>query len=189
MKLPKPREFRLDDNHTIRLRVSKWFPEMVLMTALLASAGIYLYGDSINRSSSIDTSTNFKVSKKTKFKPETQSVEKIIPSHSVIVNPKIVAARMQSKNMDIRIDSVNITNNTAAVTYHIVNLRNQQTSGSTWTTGVGTTGTTETPVTWSARYFTVKQASIVLSPGEKKELRIFVRDDVAKATNSYLIRF
>lgn len=197
MKLSKPREIRLDDTHLIRMRVGKWFPEMILMTVLLASAGTYLYGEKINKVSSIDT-TGFLKSNQKKSKQVARKISRkmvaprsdnVVSTRSVIVNPKIVDTITGSKNIDIKIDSVNIADNTASVTYHIVNLGRQQNSGSTWASRKNDKKPHETPVSWKARYFTIKKATVALREGEQKEVRIHVQDDVANATNSYLIRF
>lgn len=188
MKFRKPREIRLDDSHFIKMRVHKWFPEMLLMTVLLASAGTYFYGSYIYKTTGLDTSKNFKSTRKKPLKAQAKR-SRHISSHSEIVNPKIIKTNTQSKDFDIRVSSVNISDNKASVTYQIINLGKQALSGTTWTGGEGEKKSGIDAISWKAKYFTVKQADVALEPNEKKELMIHVRDNQAMTTNSYRVRF
>ncbi len=194
MKRKNPRDIRVDDFHTIKLRVSKWFPEMTVLTIVLAVAGSFFYGDVLTTSSSFSTGAEVSEAKVQPIKTAYKESQKVKVSSAVVirkdVSPRIVDAETKLPNIKLELESTSVVGNSALVTYRIYNTGNVVVSGSTWAIGENPNQPLNKQILpWKARTFTRKTASFPLSSSGHGEFKIYVSDDVAKIANSYTVRF
>ena len=195
MKRNKLREIRVDDFRTIKLQVSKWFPEMTILTVVLAVVGSFSYGDMLSTSSSFSTGSQ------TVSEPVAQTVKKakaeskraqVVPAVILRkdVAPRIIGAETKLPNIKLELESTSIVGDSARVTYRIYNTGNSTVSGSTWAIGENPDQPLNKQILpWKAKTFTRKTASFPLSTTSPGEFKIYVSDDTAKAANSYTVRF
>jgi hypothetical protein len=194
MKRRHPRDIRVDDSHTIKLRVSKWFPEMTILTVALAFAGSFFYGDLLSSSSSFSAGVlpeEESVPVKKIARKEPKAV-KVVPAVVIRkdVEPRIIGAETKMPNIKLELESTSIVGDSARVTYRIYNTGKTTVGGSTWAIGDNPNQPLNKQILpWKARTFTRKTASFPLSSTSPGEFKIFVSDDVAKVANSYTVRF
>jgi len=188
------RSIRIDDRHAIQLRVTKWFPTMAALTILLAIAGSFFYGDFLTSSSSFTAGVAVPDEKIRIRSTAKTSVKKVKPVPTEVtrkkVAPRIIGAETKLPNIKLELESTSIVGNSARVTYRIYNTGAAPVSGSTWAIGEDPNQPLNKQILpWRARTFTRKTASFPLSSTSPGEFKIYVSDDVARAANSYTVRF
>ena len=194
MKRRNPRVIRVDDIHTIKLRVSKWFPEMTILTVVLAVVGSFFYGDLLTTSSSFSAGVTLQeeTGRTQKIVGKERKEVKVIPAVVIRkdIEPRIIGAETKLPNIKLELESTSIVGDSARVTYRIYNTGKATVGGSTWAIGDNPNQPLNKQILpWKARTFTRKTASFPLSNTSLGEFKIFVSDDVAKVANSYTVRF
>ena len=125
MKRKDLRDIRFDDSHTIKLRVSKWFPERIIFTVALAFAGCFFYGDVLTSSLSLnaDVSPREELLPSEKMVRKEYQVIKVVPAVVIRkdVEPRIIGAETKIPNIKVELESTSIVGDSARVTYRINN--------------------------------------------------------------------
>ena len=195
MKRKKNRDIRVDDFRTIKLQVSKWFPEMTFLTIILGAAGSFFYGEILATSSSFragfDVVQDEIVQPVKLLKKEPKKLQ--LSSAAVIrrdVTPRIIGAETKLPNIRLELESTTIVGDSARVTYRIYNTGKRMVSGSTWAIGENPNQPLNKQILpWKARTFTRKTASFPLSATSPGEFKIYVSDDLTKTENAYTVHF
>jgi hypothetical protein len=194
MSRRKSREIRVDDTHAIKLKTSKWFPEMTLLAIVFAFFGLFFYGDILTTSSSFSVGGIEGINTAVYEKTVKKDVKKVKISPNLVVRqdvqPRIIGAETKMRNIKLELENTVVVGESATVTYRIYNTGRTPISGTTWAIGDSQNQAFNKQILpWQARTFTRKTTSFQLSSTGLGEFKIFVSDDLAKLTNSYTVRF
>lgn len=185
-------EIRIDERHTIKLRTSRWFPEMLLLTGFLATAGTWIYGKQIGGASSFSVEAP-QSSEKSSLASDIQadvSAKKefaAAPRPKPSSNPRIIAAKTNTKAFSLDLTSAKIVGDEAVITYRIFNKGRAALAGTTWVENNAAKATQK--VAWKAKNFTVKTVSVPLKSVHKNEVKIMVSSGHGKEANTYKVQF
>lgn len=195
-RFARRQEIRIDDRHTIKLRTSRWFPEMLLLTGILAATGTWMYGHQIGSESSFSTFVptqkaehNLIAATAATKKPVAPAGKKfaVAPKPRPSANPRITAAQTNTKAITLDIAAAKIVGDEAVITYRIFNHGPAAVAGTTWVEGAGARPTEK--ISWKAKNFTVKTVNFPLAGMSGDGVRIVVADGQAKAANTYKVQF
>jgi hypothetical protein len=192
-RFARRQEIRIDDRHTIKLRTSRWFPEMLVLTGILAATGTWMYGHQIGSETSFTTFTTYQTAEPapaaSRPKPTAKSAQRFAaaPKPQASTNPRIVATQTNTKAITLDVTAAKIVGDEAVITYRIFNHGTTMAAGSTWLEGASARPTER--ISWKAKNFTVKTVNFPLAGMEKDGVRIVVADGQANTANTYKVQF